>query len=38
MVCAEPPVRPDVLAAGLRHVLDHRPGDPGEGSCGATPG
>jgi len=22
---------PDVLAAGLRYVLDHRPGDPGEG-------
>ena len=22
---------PDVLAAGLRQVLDHRPGDPGEG-------
>jgi aminoglycoside phosphotransferase (APT) family kinase protein len=22
---------PDVLAAGLRHVLDHRPDDPGEG-------
>jgi hypothetical protein len=29
---------PDVLAAGLRYVLDHRPATPAKASCGATPG